>query len=110
MMNEQDAMNQDRAESVLSAVLADEQAFDCEHFARVCGVSREWLAVHVRAGILSTGGEEPANWMFSGTEIRRVRLIHALERDFNALPELAALVIDLQDEVARLRALLRRGG
>ena len=34
---------------------------------------------------------------------RRARQINALERDFNAMPELAALVLDLQDELARLR-------
>jgi chaperone modulatory protein CbpM len=33
-----------------------------------------------------------------------------LERDFDAVPELAALVLDLEDEVAALRARLRRLG
>jgi chaperone modulatory protein CbpM len=34
-----------------------------------------------------------------------------LERDFDAVPELAALVADLEDELAAVRArLLRQGG
>jgi len=32
------------------------------------------------------------------------------ERDFEAVPELAALVVDLLDEIAALRAQLRRAG
>lgn len=93
----------------LAAVIVDEQLFDSGQFAQVCGVSLEWVSVHVRAGVFEVPGDEPAGWQFSGHEIRRARQISALERDFNALPELAALVIDLQDEVARLRALLRGG-
>lgn len=93
----------------LAAVVVDEQLFDPGQFAQVCGVTLEWVSVHVNAGVFDVPVDEPAHWQFSGHEIRRARQICALERDFNALPELAALVIDLQDEVARLRALLRAG-
>lgn len=92
---------------VLAAVVVDEQLFDSGQFAEVCGVTLEWVSVHVAAGIFEVPGDVPGQWQFSGREIRRARQINALERDFNALPELAALVIDLQDEVARLRGLLR---
>lgn len=34
----------------------------------------------------------------------------SLERDFDAVPELASLVIDLEQELARVRARLRRLG
>jgi len=40
----------------------------------------------------------------------RARCMARLERDFDAVPELAALVADLQDEIGRLRARLRRVG
>ena len=72
----------------------------------MCGVSLEWVSVHVEAGVFDVPGDEPARWQFAGRDIRRARQIKALERDFDAMPELAALVIDLQDEVARLRRLL----
>ena len=42
--------------------------------------------------------------------LQRVRCMVRLERDFDAVPELAALVADLQDEIERLRARLRRAG
>ncbi|MBL8412906.1 MAG: MerR family transcriptional regulator [Propionivibrio sp.] len=94
---------------VFAAVVVDDQVFDLDQFAQVCGVSLEWVSTHVQAGIFNVPGDEPARWQFSGHEIRRARQIDALERDFEQLPELAALVIDLQDEVTRLRALVRRG-
>lgn len=94
---------------IFAAVVVDDQVFDSDQFARVCGVSLEWVSLHVQAGVFNVTGDEPARWRFSGHEIRRARQMDALERGFNALPELAALVIDLQDEVARLRALVRRG-
>ncbi len=90
----------------IAAVVVDEQWFDRGEFAAVCGVSLEWVSVHVEAGVFDVPGDEPARWQFSGRDIRRARQIKALERDFDAMPELAALVIDLQDEVARLRRLL----
>ena len=112
MMNTQEnhyENGNERPGDVLAAVVVDEQLFDPDQFAQVCGVTLEWVSVHVRAGVFEVPGDEPARWQFSGHEIRRARQICALERDFNALPELAALVIDLQDEVARLRTLLRSG-
>lgn len=91
-------------QEILSAVVIDEQMLEVSEFAGICGVSAEWIAVHVEAGVLSASGNDPAGWRFSGSEIRRVHRLLALERDFDALPELAALVLDLQDEIARLRA------
>lgn len=97
-------------EEIVAGVLLDEATLTCDELAHACAVSLEWVSLHVQAGILSTCGETPAEWRFTGVELRRARRLCVLERDFDALPELAALVIDLQDEVARLRALLRRPG
>ncbi|MFT3850728.1 MAG: MerR family transcriptional regulator [Propionivibrio sp.] len=111
-MSIQGSPQQNQAEchgDVLAAVVVDEQLFDSGQFAEVCGVTLEWVSVHVAAGVFEVPGDAPGQWQFSGREIRRARLIDALERDFNALPELAALVVNLQDEVARLRTLLRQG-
>ena len=92
-----------RQGDVMAAVVVDEQLFDSGQFAEVCGVTLEWVCVHVAAGVFDVPGDQPAQWQFAGREIRRARQINALERDFNAMPELAALVLDLQDELARLR-------
>lgn len=94
----------DRYEEALSAMLVDDQWLDMRDFAGACGVSAEWVALHVECGVLAVSGEDPAGWAFRGSEIVRVRKLLALERDFGAQPELAALVVDLQAEIASLRA------
>ncbi len=49
-------------------------------------------------------------WRFTSRDLVRARHIHSMERDFDAVPELAGLVADLLDEVEGLRARLRRAG
>ncbi|MGH8767413.1 MAG: MerR family transcriptional regulator, partial [Burkholderiales bacterium] len=47
---------------------------------------------------------------FVSADLARARRLAALERDFDANQELAALVVDLIEEVGRLRAQLRAAG
>lgn len=96
-------MNDDE---IVTGILLEDMMLTCDELARACGVPAEWVAVHVEAGVLPVGGGSPSEWRFAGSELRRARRLCALERDFDALPELAALVIDLQEEIARLRRLL----
>jgi chaperone modulatory protein CbpM len=42
-------------------------------------------------------------WRFSSASLLRVKRILLLERDFDAVPELAALVADMQEEIAKLK-------
>ena len=49
-------------------------------------------------------------WRFPGTALARARRMRQLERDFDAVPEMAALVADLLEEMDALRARLRRAG
>jgi len=49
-------------------------------------------------------------WRFSGASLLRARRMRQLERDFDAVPELAALMADLLEEMDTLRAQLGRGG
>ncbi|HNF89421.1 MAG TPA: chaperone modulator CbpM, partial [Thiobacillaceae bacterium] len=49
-------------------------------------------------------------WRFSGPALLRARRMRQLERDFEAAPELAALVADLLEEVDALRVRLRCAG
>lgn len=92
----------------IRGVLLDDAALTLEEIAHACGVPLDWVRVHVEAGILAMSATEPFNWRFSSHDLWRARQLYALERDFDALPELAALVIDLQEEIARLRRRLGR--
>jgi chaperone modulatory protein CbpM len=91
---------------IINGVLLDEVALTLEELAHACGVSCDWVSLHVEAGILAVSEIEPASWRFSSRDLWRARQLCTLERDFDALPELAALVIDLREEIVRLRSLL----
>jgi chaperone modulatory protein CbpM len=49
-------------------------------------------------------------WRFSSACLLRARRMHQIERDFDAVPELAALVADMLEEMDALRARLRHAG
>lgn len=91
----------------------DEPGLTPEDLCRACAVSPEWIEARVREGllVLHGGPDSPqAAWRFDATVLERVRLMRRYERDFDAVPELAALLADLHDEIRRLRLRLREGG
>ena len=97
-------MAQDR---VLTGVVLDEETLTIDELAQACRVERQWVVVRVEAGLLGTAvGGSRQEWRFASAELARARRLAALERDFDANEELAALVADLIEEVQRLRAKL----
>jgi chaperone modulatory protein CbpM len=92
-------------------VLIDECWLDTAQLCRLAGVSEAWLHERVMLGVLQVHAHDgPDAWRFDAAGLRRVQRLAGLERDFDAVPELAALVADLEHELAQLRALLRRRG
>jgi chaperone modulatory protein CbpM len=63
----------------------------------------------VTEGYFSAQRGAPAEWRFTSASLARARRMRALERDFEAVPELAALVADMLDEIDALRSRARRG-
>ena len=81
-----------------------------EQVAVACAVEHEWLIRHINEGLFTGVENNDGNWRFSSASLTRVRRMWRLERDFDALPELAALVADMLEEMDDLRARLRRYG
>lgn len=94
----------------ITAVVVDEAALTIDDVAIACAVTTQWVVRHVEEGSLDCAGSFPEQWRFSGRSLARARRIRAVERDFDAGPELAALVADMLDEIDMLRSRLRRGG
>ena len=86
----------------------DEALLSLDDLCRVGGVAPQWVVERVQSGLLVSMTGEPAAWRFDTMTVHRVRCMVRLERDFDAVPELAALVADLQAEIERLRARLAR--
>lgn len=91
--------------------LLDEVWLDLDQLCRAAGVSAPWVRERVAEGFVVARSYGPGDgWRFDAAALRRVRCMAQVERDFDAVPELAALVVDLQDELERLRARLRALG
>ena len=95
--------------TLIDAILED-GGLTLEQLAALCSVEPEWLISHIEEGLLEPLPQHQNEWRFSSTSLLRVRRIVVLERDFEAVPELAALVADMQEEIDTLRRRLRRAG
>lgn len=94
----------------VTAVLLEDSALTIDDVAIACAVTTQWVVRHVEEGSLDCAGVVPEQWRFSGRTLARARRIRAVECNFDAGPELAALVADMLDEIDSLRARLRRAG
>ncbi|MDO9598324.1 MAG: chaperone modulator CbpM [Azoarcus sp.] len=98
-------------DDILSGDVLDEITLSLDELARACAIEPQWIVERIEAGVLCGSLEgEPSCWTFVSADLARVRQLVAIERDFDANPELAALVVDLIDEVRALRAQLKAAG
>ena len=81
-----------------------------EQLAAACTVEPAWLQRHIDEGLIPQAESVAGVWCFASTSIVRARRMRQLERDFDAVPELAALVADLLEELDDLRARVRGAG
>lgn len=88
----------------------EESGLTLEQLAVICAVEPAWITRHIEEGLLEPLPKRQTEWRFSSAHLMRVRRIVVMERDFEAVPELAALVADLQEEIDTLRHRLRCAG
>jgi chaperone modulatory protein CbpM len=95
---------------VVAAAILEDACLTIEQVCTVCTIEEQWLIRHVEEGLFSISGTTVREWRFSSADLRRAQRMRDIERDFDAAPELAALVADLLEEMDELRARLRRLG
>lgn len=99
---------------VLTAVVIDDDAaLTLEELAQACAVAPDWVVARVRTGILldqAGAGGDAGGWRFSSADLVRARRLCQIERDFDANDDVAALVVDLSEEIRRLRGKLSAAG
>ncbi len=80
--------------------------------AHACGAEIEWVVQLVEVGIVEvkSGAERPDDWSFQSADLQRALEARRLERDFGVALDGAALILDLEHEVRRLKALLHAQG
>lgn len=99
-------MSNDHTE-VLIGVLVEDSWLPLEQVAAVCTVEPDWLLRHIEEGLLPGATSISGTWHLSSAGLQRARRMRQLERDFDAGPELAALVSDMLEELDSLRRRLQ---
>lgn len=94
---------------LVGVCLTEQNALELESFAAACGADIDFVRTLIDEGLL-TPLQSDAGWRFSGEELARARRIQRLQRDFEANLDTVAVMLDLLDEIDRLRARLRRAG
>lgn len=85
--------------------LGEQEWLALDAFTRACGVTEAFVRELVAEGMVVVPAEP---WRFAGEDIARVRRICRLQRDFDASLASVAVMIELLDEIERLRAALAR--
>lgn len=87
----------------VEAQIVDENVtFDLTHFADACGQSPEWVLQLLEYDILPNRPDERVHQFF-GDDVALARRAYRLQRDFNASFTAVAMMLDLIDEVQKLR-------
>ncbi len=90
-------------------VLVGEQALALDTFALACDTDVSIVLVLVEEGLVHPESVDH-DLRFNGEALARARRVLRLQRDFGANLESVAVMIDLLDEIERLRGQLLRSG
>ncbi len=96
----------------ITTTIIEASPLTLRELARAVGADDQWVLRLVEVEILhvDTPAEPPERWQFRSDALQRALAARRLERDFGANLDTAALVIELQAELRRMRALARAHG
>lgn len=98
----------DLLKALATELVEEDMELTLADLCRACQLPAERVFELVDEGVIEPLGREPARWRFRAVSVRRVRCVQRLERDLGVNVAGAALVLDLLDELERLRGRLRR--
>lgn len=98
-----------RNETVVG-VLLDECALSVDELARACRCEPRWILERIESGVIECTAVSGGERRFASAALVRVRRLLSIEQTFDADAELAALTVDLIEEVESLRRRLNDAG
>ena len=98
--------------SLRVTAISDADPLAAHELAHACGAELEWVVQLVEVGIVEADDTDrpPQEWRFQSAALQCALEARRLERDFGVGLDAAALIIDLEREVRRLKALLHAEG
>lgn len=94
-------------DAYIVATIVDDSWLTMEQVAHICRVETAWLQHRIDEGLFPHAESVAGTWRFSRQCVLRARRMYWLEHGYDAVPELAALIADLQEELDTLRSQLR---
>ena len=104
-----DISNTALSTTTVCVTLGEDGWLELAELAQACEVEPELIVLLVDEGLVEPAQTAPT-WRFGSAELARVRRIRRLQRDFEASLPSVAMMLDLLDEIDRLRGLLQRAG
>ncbi|HEB83179.1 MAG TPA: MerR family transcriptional regulator [Gammaproteobacteria bacterium] len=96
-----------RTTDILSGdIIENESSLSLRQLCDACSVHAEYIIDLVNEGIIEPSGVQNTHWCFNGMSIRRVRTARRLQRDLGINLAGIAMVLDLMDEMERMRSRL----
>ena len=102
--------NNDKTRALIGTILEEEVVLSLGELSRAARLSSDRIVELVEEGVVEPIGGEPGAWRFRGACLQRIRCARRLETDLGVNSAGIALVLDLLDEVERLRATIERLG
>jgi len=98
--------------SITTTAIGQLHPLAASELAHACGADTAWVVQLVEVGIVRIETEEaqPERWRFSSADLQHALEARRLERDFGVGLDAAALILDLQHEVRRLKTVLQAHG
>lgn len=97
---------------MFTTTLIESEPLSLAEIAQAVEADEPWVVQLVEIEILhvEVPAAPPSQWRFGSAALQRARAVRRLERDLGANLDAAALILDLQDELHRARALLAAHG
>lgn len=88
---------------LIIATIMDDSWLTLDQLAHSCKVDTVWLSHRIEEGLFPHAESVAGTWRFTHRCVVRAQRMYKLERDFDAVPELAALIADMHEEIENLR-------
>lgn len=88
---------------IVGEIFDDHAGLNVDELSRLCTVDRAYIMELVDEGVLAVSGGDATDWRFAGAALRRARTALRLQRDLDINLSGVALVLELLEELRRLR-------
>ncbi len=99
-------MTDETTGAIPAETIGTDPVYSLDELSTACGVETAWVVELVEHGIIEPHGRSVSEWRFSRLSVVRLAKAKRFDRDLGINPAGIALVLDLLNEIDRLKARL----